>query len=561
MRAAYDVVVIGSGFGGAITACRLAQAGRSVCVLEKGKRWDRLDFPRAPGEVAPSTLWHSKRRDAGGFIEHRVFRRMDVIQGVGVGGGSLHYFNVHVRPPAFIFERPGWPAQTRLQQLTPYYEVAADMLKATPVSAPPPRRSLPRRTQVFEKAARSVGWRVERVPICVHFGADGQASPGGKPQSACQYCGNCLLGCHVHAKNTLDLNYIPLAEQQGAEVHPQHQALKITPRADGYQVDVADLAADPNGGVCQRVQAREVVVAAGTLGTNELLLRCKHWYRTLPNLSEQLGRNFSGNGDFLFAGTYCPRLTIDPGRGPSITAMVSLRQGQDLICIQDLGYPDPLIWYFDAVIPTRSRARNLWRQLKRYGADTLGWRLDFEMDQLIEDGFLTHFLPYLGMATDAADGVLHLDPQGQMALHWSNRRSLPVYRDMIRHMQTLSRAAGGRFINSFLWQTPLTGLRLSKTLTAHPLGGCALSDSPRTGVVNDFGEVWGYKGLYVADGALMPGALAVNPSATISALAERVAFHMVHGRDLTAGDAETPRNRAQPRARSASIDTVALEPG
>src|SRR5690606_20306427 len=217
------------------------------------------------------------------------------------------------------FERPGWPAQTRLQQLTPYYEVAADMLKATPVSAPPPRRSLPKRTLVFEKAARSVGWRVERVPICVHFGADGQASPGGKPQSACQYCGNCLLGCHVHAKNTLDLNYIPLAEQQGAEVHPQHQALKITPRADGYQVDVADLAADPNGGVCQRVQAREVVVAAGTLGTNELLLRCKHWYRTLPNLSEQLGRNFSGNGDFLFAGTYCPRLTIDPGRGPSIT--------------------------------------------------------------------------------------------------------------------------------------------------------------------------------------------------------------------------------------------------
>src|SRR5690606_932630 len=206
---------IGSGFGGAITACRLAQAGRSVCVLEKGKRWDRLDFPRAPGEVAPSTLWHSKRRDAGGFIEHRVFRRMDVIQGVGVGGGSLHYFNVHVRPPAFIFERPGWPAQTRLQQLTPYYEVAADMLKATPVSAPPPRRSLPRRTLVFEKAARSVGWRVERVPICVHFGADGQVSPGGKPQSACQYCGNCLLGCHVHAKNTLDLNYIPLAEQQG----------------------------------------------------------------------------------------------------------------------------------------------------------------------------------------------------------------------------------------------------------------------------------------------------------------------------------------------------------
>lgn len=544
----YDVVVIGSGFGGAITACRLAQAGRSVCVLEKGRRWDRLAFPRAPGRVAASTVRGTQPAPGDGFIEYQAFRHMDVVQGSGVGGGSLHYFNVHLRPPPFIFDRPAWPRQLNYQRLRPYFALAADMLGATPLAAVN-ERGLPDRTQIFEDAVISIGRQPERVPICV------RTSPaGGLP--GCEYCGNCLLGCHVHAKNTLDLNYIPLAEQQGAVVLPQHQAVKITPANQGYRVSCADLATGNVAGrgagsgatpPLKELRARRVILAAGTLGTNELLLRCKHQYRTLPRLSPRLGQGFSGNGDFIFAGTRYQSRVVDPGRGPSITAGVGFRREPDqFIYIEDLGYPDPFIWYFNGLIPTHGRLSRLWRQLRGYVGDALGTGLKVELDELLEAGYLSHFLPYLGMGTDAANGTLYLNRRGELELHWPVRQSLPMFRDMIGHMEALSRASGGRFVNSFLWRTPLARLSLCKTLTAHPLGGCAMAESPREGVANEFGEVWGYPGLYVADGALVPAALGVNPSATISALAERVAFHLIHRRDLREDDDKAPVNRAEP---------------
>ncbi len=544
MKNQYDVVVIGSGFGGAITACRLAQAGRSVCVLEKGQRWDRQAFPRGPGEVTKAVVSSPHlRAPERGFLEYRTFRNMDVLQGSGLGGGSLVYFNVHMKPPAFIFDQPVWPERISLRRLRPYYTLAADMLAANTIPSHT-TRPVPHRTEAFEDAVSSLGREPERVPICVRF-TDQTSGDTYKP--ACEHCGNCMLGCHVHAKNTLDLNYIPLAEHHGADMLPLHQAMKITPEATGYQVTVADLnaaPADDPASTLRTLHARQVVVAAGCLGTNELLLRCKHLYRTLPRMSDRLGQRFSGNGDFIFAGTRYQDKLIDPGRGPSITAGVGFRkESGQYIYIEDLGYPDPFIWYFNSALPTRGRLSRLLRQTRHYLGQALGTGLEFNISELLEGGYLTHFLPYLGMGTDASNGILKLDRQGNVRLDWSVRKSLPMFQDMTRHMKDLSKASGGRFINSFLWQTPFTRLPLSRTLTAHPLGGCAMSDSPLKGVTNDCGEVWGYPGLYVADGALMPAAIGVNPSATISAVAERVAFQMIHRRELREDDAKTPTNR------------------
>jgi len=548
----FDVVVIGSGFGGAITACRLAQAGNSVCILEKGKRWDRLQFPRGPGEVASSTMWNPRGRTAGrGFIEYLTFRNMDVVQGTGVGGGSLHYFNVHMRPPAFIFDQPSWPKQITLRRLRPYYALAADMLGANTFRAAPDN-PLPLRTRAFEDAVQSIGRKPERVPICVRFSHNG-SNPG------CEQCGNCLLGCHVHAKNTLDLNYIPLAEQHGAVVMPLHQALKITPAAEGYQITCADLGvapADSPDSAIRHLTARKVVLAAGTLGTNELLLRCKWEHRTLPRLSPALGQHFSGNGDFIFAGARYQNKVIEPGRGPSISSGVGFRKEQhQYIYIEDLGYPDPFIWYFNSAIPTRGRLRRILMQTRHYILNAMGAGHHFELEQLLGNKYLTHFLPYLGMGTDAANGTITLSARGELRVKWPVRKSLPMFKDMIRHMKDLSESSGGRFVNSFMWRSPLVGVPMARTLTAHPLGGCAMSDSPLTGVTDPHGEVWGYPGLFVADGSLMPGALGVNPSATISAVAERVAFHMIHHRELREGDAQMPSNR--PVARETEARTVA----
>lgn len=541
----FDVIVIGSGFGGAITACRLAQAGRSVCIVEKGKRWSRFEFPRGPGEVSQRALADKNQPDMNqGFIEYLTFRNMDVIQGTGVGGGSLHYFNVHIQPPDFIFEQDSWPVKLNLQRLKPYYQLAADMLGANTIRDTS-QRNIPRRTQVFEDAVQSLGREAERVPICVRLEDENTTENGTK--TACDHCGNCLLGCHVHAKNTLDQNYIPLAEAHGALVLAQHEALNITPDAQGYSVMCIDHSQAPATPPQQKrrvLKAHQVVVAAGTLGTNELLLRCKLQTRTLPRLSQQLGKHFSGNGDFLFAGTRFQRRVVEPGRGPSITSSVSFnKNNQQYILIEDLGYPDPFIWYFNRAIPNWGRVTRTLKQAKQYVGEALGIRHNFQMQELMEGGFMTNFLPYLGMGTDAADGTLSLDKRGNIKLHWSVLNSLPMFKDMIGHMKELSAAAGGRFVNSALWTTPLLSLPLKKTLTAHPLGGCAMSDSPLTGVTNDCGEVWGYKGLYVADGALFPSAIGVNPSATISALAERVAFHMIHNRELGANEAAYTQNQ------------------
>jgi cholesterol oxidase len=541
----FDVLVIGSGFGGAITACRLAQAGRSVCILEKGKRWNRFDFPRGPGEVSKSAIADERNpTSSNGFIEYRTFKNIDVIQGTGVGGGSLHYFNVHIQPPEFIFDLPSWPTGINLKQLTPYYNLAADMLAANEITDTKDR-DIPKRTQVFEDAVNSLGLKPERVPICVRL-EDNYADS----LPPCDHCGNCLLGCHVHAKNTLDLNYIAMAKAHGAVVLAQHEALNITPDAQGYSVTCRDLSAPPAdqpASTLRKFRAQQVIVAAGTLGSNELLLRCKYKSRTLPRISNKLGQGFSGNGDFLLAGTHYQSRIVDPGRGPSITSSVGFnKQNKQYIFIEDLGYPDPFIWYFNNMIPTWGRIRHGAQQVKRYLSEAFGTGLNFQMEALLDQGFMTNFLPYLGMGTDAADGKLSLDKQGNIRVHWSIRQSLPMFKEMIQHMKDLSKASGGKFINSLLWKTPFLGLPFHKTLTAHPLGGCAMSDSPQEGVCNDCGEVWGYKGLYVADGALMPAAIGVNPSATISAIAERVAFQILHQRELHSNDALCPSNTFKP---------------
>jgi cholesterol oxidase len=160
---------------------------------------------------------------------------------------------------------------------------------------------------------------------------------------------------------------------------------------------------------------------------------------------------------------------------------------------------------------------------------------------LTQDRVTRNLMLYLGMGTDAADGKINLTGQGAINVDWNNASSQEMFDEMRAAMRKISEAAGGTFIDSLLWRWPLR-----KLLTAHPLGGCPMSDDQQKGVVNEYGEVWGYPNLYVADAAIIPTAVVVNPSATITALAERVAFHMIHGRELQNGDAQTPMNYPTP---------------
>ncbi|HEX7087295.1 MAG TPA: GMC family oxidoreductase [Vicinamibacterales bacterium] len=540
MREKYDVVVIGSGFGGAVTACRLAQAGRSVCVLEQGRWWKKEEFPRSAGHFSRNAIWDPDR--GTGFIEIKAFRKIDVIQGVGVGGGSLHYFNTHLRAPAQIFEHPAWPEGTTRRTLDPYYELARDMLDARPLT-PPAGRTFSAKTEIFLEAARKAGGQdVRLVDICVHTGDDRVNPHGGQArQRACEYCGNCLLGCHVQAKNTLDLTYIALALQHGAEVYALHKADRIEPRGDGYAVHFVRKSEDGTRSEEGQVLAGKVVLAAGTLGSTEILLRARDLHRTLPGLSPALGQRFSGNGDYLFAGTTDVPRDVDLGYGLPITAGAFFATKEHLIQIQDLGTPEGFAWYLEGVLPSWRRAKNILQYLASYLLTAFGFdrdeRLSPNLATLMEDRVTKNLMLYLGMGTDAADGQIKLSGRGRIEIAWDNAGSEEMFEEMRDIMRRLSAAAGGRFVDSFLWKWPIR-----KLLTAHPMGGCVMSDDPQKGVVNEYGEVWGYPNLYVADAAIIPTALVVNPSATITALAERVAFHMIHTRELKEGDPLTPRN-------------------
>jgi cholesterol oxidase len=535
MKAKYDVVIIGSGFGGAITACRLAQAGRSVCLLERGKRWNRTDFPRSPGELSHS-FWHEGK--SHGFLEYKCFRRVDVIQGCGVGGGSLHYFNVHLRAPARILQQPAWPRPVNRQVLDPYYALAEDMLSSKPLT-PPEGLTLPGRTRAFLDAATTAGGKPELVPIGVHTGAP-YMNRAGIQQEPCDYSGNCMLGCSQHAKNSVDLNYIAAATHHGADVYPLHLVDRLEPASGGYRVhfrvlsDIDAALSEPGS-----VVADKVIVAAGTLGSTELLLRCRNQFRTLPNLSPALGTRFSTNGDFLLAGAADCDREIDPGRGPSITAGAEFSSRDNFIYIEDLGFPEAFMWFLEGAIPRQNRLRNLAVAAYQYLVSVFGagkGHVSFEASRLFEGGATTRFLPYLGMGTDAADGILRLR-NNCIDLQWSHAASRQMFRELENSLRDLSRAAGGKYITSLLWRWPFR-----KLLTAHPLGGCFMGDDPARGVTNHRGEVWGYPNLYVADGSLIPSALGVNPSLTISALAERVAFWICCDREMSADDGATPKN-------------------
>ena len=521
----FDVVVVGSGFGGAVVAARLAEAGRSVCVLERGRRWDPVEFPRTFSQ-AGTGVWDEHGQY--GFLDYRVFRRLDVIQGAGVGGGSLHYFNVQLRAPDAIFERPGWPAVITRPLLDTYYDRVGEVVECAAVDHGATARPLPDRTSVFLEGARGAGYDPHLVPLAIHTGPTRRHPVSGMVQEPCTYTSDCLLGCRPRSKNSLDVTYVPLGERQGMEVRPLHLVEGVEADGDdGYTVTVRRLDPDHPGSFDRcRVRARALVLAAGTLGSTELLLRARR-DGSLPRLPPALGGRFSTNGDMLFAGTLGVDRVVDPSSGPSITAGAFVQRpgSAHVIQVQDLGYPPALTSLFDGTLPLPSRARSLGQAAVGY-VQAARDGSSFPARRLFGGSFVPHFLPYLGIGTDAGNGHFHLDARGRLRIDWDPSASAAMYEEMEDAMGRMSAALGGEFVRSLPWRRPFRRL-----LTAHPLGGCVMSDSPAAGVVDHRGQVWGHPGLYVADGSVVPGPLAVNPSLTIAALAERTAQWMVHGRE------------------------------
>lgn len=500
-----DAFVVGSGFGGAVAAARLAQAGLRVVMAERGRRWQRGSFPRNTEDVTDRWLWAKGR----GLYDVRWLDRMISVQGAGWGGGSLVYANVFTRPPAEVFQ--SWPAAYSRQALDPFYDLHAHMLQVRPIAANPSTGRFPARTLAMEAlvADLSRASGTVRPHLAVQFADPGQpvTNRHGEQQFGCTFVGECMLGCNVGAKNSLDYNYLAVAERAGAQALTETEVVGIATAAGGYQVTVLD----HTRGEAFTVEARAVFLAGGAVGSTELLLRCRDVARTLPDLSPTLGENFSGNGDYL-AFVKSTKVPLDPDDGPTITTSsvvdVDLKGEQVWFQVQDGGYPRLLDNLSAGLDPTHAQ-----RQKVKVMVAKLLARVRIELTSA--ERKKTNRMTMLLMGRDTSDGRLTLDDKGEARVAWRNRPNRGLYQGEEQVARLVGRALGGRMRPAATW----TFLR--QAVTVHNLGGVPMGGTRATGVVDDNAEVHGYPHLYVVDGSVLPTATGVNPSATIAAMAER----------------------------------------
>ena len=514
-----DVIIIGSGFGGSVHACRLSEAGYKVVVLERGRRWTPETYPRNPDDAWLYDIDEPERQN--GWIDFRYFKDMSVVQGAGVGGGSLIYANVFIDSKPQAFET-GWPSSINYETLKPHYEQAFDMLVPETL---PDNQLTPRYLLMKEAAKRTQAENhFSKVDIAVSFDKNGIfpkerlaseeaqktfVNKHGQKQGYCVHAGNCDIGCKAQAKNTLDLNYLAVAEKNGAVIKPLCIASHISRIRGGYSVTYHELSDGKKTELT--LKAKKIVLCAGSLGSTDLLLRSRDIFKTLPKISQALGKNWSSNGDFLTPAFYKDR-HLSPSIGPTITAAIDYLDGRDegaQYFVEDGGFPDVL----SNIIRSTQKRKLSW-----------SWKTKVirKLASIFSDGDpLEGMMPWFGQAMDGGDGRLYygrdwLRPwQKRLKLKWNISNSKHGIEGLIRAHKKLSECTNGKTIVPFTWTI------FKDLITPHPLGGCRMADDPAVGVVNNEGEVFGYINLYVSDGSIIPRPLGLNPSKTITALAER----------------------------------------
>lgn len=537
IKSHYTVVVIGSGYGGAIAASRLARAGQSVCVLERGKEFQPGEYPNSELHAAHEMQVDGPDGHVGsstGLYDLRINRDIHVFLGCGLGGTSLVNANVSLRAEPRVFEDPRWPEGLRDDLhtlLEEGYQHAEAMLNPTPYPKHFPK--LPK-LEALEKSTVTVGGNFYRPPINVTF-ADG-TNHVGIEQHTCKLCGDCVSGCNYGAKNTVLMNYLPDAKQHGAEIYTQVTVRYIERQENRWLVhyQILDAGRERFSAPALFVSAEIVILAAGTLGSTEILLRSK---ANGLVLSDQLGKSFTGNGDVLAFGYNNDQVINGIGFGhrkpekmepvgPCITAIIDLRhqpQLQDGMVIEEGSIPGAV----SALLPA-----SFAEAAKLIGKDTDGGLKDFlqesarEVDSLARGayhGAVRNTQTYLVMAHDDGAGRMYLE-NDRLRIAWPGVGEQAAFKRINEKLEQATVPLGGTYVRNPAWNALLK----YDLITVHPLGGCAMAEDAEQGVVNHKGQVFAnsqgttvHDGLYVCDGAIMPRSLGVNPLLTISALAER----------------------------------------
>ncbi len=521
----FDFVVIGSGFGGSVSAMRLSEKGYRVLVLEQGKRFRDQDFARTNWQFW-KYLWAPAVR-AFGILQISLLNGVMILHGAGVGGGSLGYANVLEIPPDAMFENSSWKHLADWKRLLrPHYETARRMLGVTRNPRLGPADEVLREIT----AELGQGDTFRPTEVGVFFGPEGEEVPDpyfngeGPPRRGCTFCGGCMVGCRENAKNTLVKNYLYFAEKWGTEIRPESEVTDIRPlppgQPDGARYEVIYRRSTawffrPT----RRVRARNVVLSAGVLGTLRLLFRCRDVTRSLPRISPRLGEMVRTNSEELL-GVVARDRKVDYSQGIAIT---SIFRADPVTRIEPVRYPkgSSLMRLLSSpLLPDPDMP--LWKRWVRSVWQCLTHPLDF-LRAYVLPGWAQRTTILLVMQT--VDNRIRL----RLGRHPFTlfRRGLVVETDPEHSIPVgvpAGHETGRRFAgrtNGMLAGSVAEGL-LNLPMTAHILGGCPFGRDADEGVVGLDGQVHHYPGLYVADGSIVPANPGVNPSLTITALAEYV---------------------------------------
>jgi|HubBroStandDraft_2_1064218.scaffolds.fasta_scaffold09542_4 cholesterol oxidase len=515
----FDFAIVGSGFGGSVSALRLSEKGYSVAVLEMGKRWNTEDFPETNWQLHKH-LWRPAQ-GLYGILQLTILRDVFILHGCGVGGGSLVYANTLLVPPEQAFRDSQWVGQDWQQALRPHYETALRMLGAIPSEV------LVETDRMLKRVADGMGrgHTFHRATVGVYFGKEGErvADPffggEGPDRTGCTLCGGCMVGCRYGAKNTLDKNYLYLAEKRGTKVFPESRVLDVRALpGGGYELTI-----EKSTGLRhprRTLRARQVVMSAGSLGTVELLMKSRE-RGSLPRLSNALGSYVRTNSEALL-GVRSRRNDVDYSRGIAITSGVYIDDKTHVECVR---YSDGS----DALAPLATVLTDGGGPLPRW----MRWLGAIAKDPV---SFLRTLIPF----GSARRGVVLLVMQPiDSHLRYVLRRSpappfekvldtergdappVPIY---FPQAQEIARRMAKEMDG--IPQSGLIEVLLNKATTAHILGGCPIGLTPETGVVDVQGRAYGHEGLYIVDGSIIPANLGVNPSLTITAMAEHAMSHV-----------------------------------
>ncbi len=560
----FDFIVIGSGFGGSVSALRLVEKGYKVAVIEMGRRWAPHSFPNTSWSIH-RWFWRPQL-GLRGFFNMRFFRHVTIYHGCAVGGGSITYASTLLPPPQKVWDAGSWSGLADWKAEMPgHYHTASRMLgvKQNTILGPS--------DHLLRKAAEAAGCghTFYRTSVGIFQPAEGESGNKtvpdpffggeGPPRTTCTSCGGCMMGCRYGAKNTLDLTYLYLAERRGAQVFPETKVVNVKPLeglsdgSAGYEISTAKSTAWLRRRP-QRFTCRGVVFSASALGTMELLFRLKE-KGALPAISNRLGKHVRTNSESLI-GARMPGCADDLSQGIAIGSGVYIDENTHIEAVRYPSGSDAMGLLTTVLSDGRPGAQRIGRWLRNILGSLLVHPVK-TLRVLWPRGWAREFVILLCM--QALEG--HIEMRWERPWFWPFSRMLvsrgdkvPTYipkaNDFARKFAEIAGGTAMSTLPEILFDVPGT---------AHCIGGCVIGNSPDCGVVDDHHRVFGYRNMYICDGSVVSANLGVNPSLTITALAERAMSFIPSARETAWNDTAAscrvpPRSSTPSEASSVPLD-------